>query len=125
MFFMPLLLLLLLLPGFQMKKEDCTFTAPFEIACTSNDFIHALVVYFDVSFGASHKACGFTTHPKARNTHWKQTVFYLDQPITCCEGERLFGTISTTCVAWLCALRLIFALQSSYLLREEGPGKLV
>ena len=81
-----------------MKKEDCTFTAPFEVVCTANDYIHALVVYFDISFGASHKPCGFSTHPKAKSTHWKQTVMYLDHPITCCEGERLSGTITTACV---------------------------
>mmetsp|Transcript_5695 Transcript_5695/g.14417 ORF Transcript_5695/g.14417 Transcript_5695/m.14417 type:complete len:332 (+) Transcript_5695:264-1259(+) len=79
----------------KMVKDDCTFSAPFQLECTRNDYIHALVVYFDVDFGACHKQCGFSTSPGCRTTHWKQTVFYLQEPITVCEGERLSGTIST------------------------------
>lgn len=84
-----------------MSKEDCTFTAPFEITSKANDYIHALVVYFDVFFGASHKPCGFSTSPSCRQTHWKQTVFYLDHSIAVCEGERITGTISTK---YVCAI---------------------
>lgn len=28
-----------------------------------------------------------------RYTHWKQTVFYLQEPITICQGEVLEGTL--------------------------------
>jgi protein arginine N-methyltransferase 1 len=78
-----------------MVKEDCAFTAPFELECTRNDYIHALVVYFDVDFGACHKQCGFSTSPASRTTHWKQTVFYLNEAIVVNEGEKLTGMIST------------------------------
>merc|ERR1711976_1470 len=78
-----------------MVKEDASFMADFEVVAKANDYFHALVVYFDIFFGASHKPCGFSTHPSMRHTHWKQTVFYLDHALPCCEGERLWGTIAT------------------------------
>lgn len=36
----------------------------------------------------------FSTSPFARNTHWKQTVFYLPDTLTVCAGEEVCGTIS-------------------------------
>lgn len=32
--------------------------------------------------------------PKARATHWKQSVMYLEDTICICEGEVLKGTLS-------------------------------
>jgi len=78
-----------------MVKEDCVFTVPYQLTVACNDYIHALVVHFDIFFGACHKPVGFSTSPSARQTHWKQTVFYLDHAIAACEGEKLWGTIST------------------------------
>lgn len=77
-----------------MSKEDATFTAPFKLTATKNDYVHALVAYFDVSFGACHKPVRFSTSPGSRATHWKQTVFYLEDTLTVCEGEELSGTLS-------------------------------
>jgi protein arginine N-methyltransferase 1 len=44
-----------------MASGDASFTAPFKIVATRNDFIHALVAYFDVSFSKCHKPTGFST----------------------------------------------------------------
>lgn len=74
--------------------EDCTFTSPFELVAKRNDYIHALVAYFDTHFSTGHKPNMFSTSPAAQQTHWKQTVFYLPEEITICEGERLKGTLS-------------------------------
>jgi hypothetical protein len=52
-----------------------------------NDYVHALVGYFDVSFKACHKTIQFSTGPLARSTHWKQTVFYLEDTLTVRQGE--------------------------------------
>lgn len=79
-----------------MKKEDATFRAPFTLTASRNDYIHALVAYFDVSFTCGHKPIGFTTSPRARSTHWKQTVFYLEDTITICQGESVTGILSCT-----------------------------
>ncbi len=64
-----------------MRKEDATFKVPFSLTLQRNDYIHALVAYFDVSFTAGHKPVSFTTSPRARPTHWKQTVFYLENTL--------------------------------------------
>lgn len=56
-----------------------------------NDYVHALVGYFDVSFKACHKAIGFSTSPQARSTHWKQTVFYLEDTLTVGGRRREVG----------------------------------
>lgn len=34
---------------------------------------------------------GFSTAPEAPYTHWKQTVFYLQDYITCKKGDEVFG----------------------------------
>lgn len=80
----------------KMSSGDTSFSAPFKLFANRNDFIHALVAYFDVSFTKCHKPIGFSTGPKARPTHWKQTVMYLEDVITICEGEVLTGTMSVT-----------------------------
>jgi protein arginine N-methyltransferase 1 len=72
-----------------MKKEDATFAAPFSLTVTRNDYVHALVAYFDVEFGDCHKPVGFSTAPRARSTHWKQTVFYLEDTLIVHQGEAL------------------------------------
>lgn len=77
----------------KMVSGDASFSASFKLFANRNDFIHALVAYFDVSFTKCHKPTGFSTGPKARPTHWKQTVMYLEDVITICEGEFLTGTM--------------------------------
>lgn len=47
-----------------MKKEDATFRVPFKLTANRNDFIHAIVAYFDVSFTHGHKPIGFSTSPR-------------------------------------------------------------
>lgn len=142
-----------------MKLEDLTFTSPFCLQVKKNDYIHALVTYFNIEFTRCHKRTGFSTSqylffflstfvatlyvhiiqydpilfikminfkyftvlsikmpfsgnvsilivtfdwniifaslgPESPYTHWKQTVFYLDDYLTVKTGEEIFGTIS-------------------------------
>lgn len=72
-----------------MTKEDAAFSSEFELKATRNDYVHALVAYFDVTFGGCHKSVGFSTGPGSRPTHWKQTVLYLDEPVVLCAGEKM------------------------------------
>jgi len=44
-----------------MVSGDTSFTAPFKLVAERDDFIHALVAYFDVSFTKCHKLTGFST----------------------------------------------------------------
>ncbi|CAL5186368.1 unnamed protein product [Lathyrus oleraceus] len=78
----------------KMSSGDCSFTAPFKLVASRDDFIHALVAYFDVSFTKCHKLMGFSTGPRSRGTHWKQTVLYLEDVLTICEGETIVGSLT-------------------------------
>lgn len=110
---------------YTVKAEDLTFTSPFCLQVKRNDYIHALVTYFNIEFTRCHKRTGFSTSqsilplwtfgdwlptvkvsalinlrsphytgPESPYTHWKQTVFYLDDYLTVKTGEEIFGTIS-------------------------------
>ncbi|KAG8049615.1 hypothetical protein GUJ93_ZPchr0009g1190 [Zizania palustris] len=80
----------------KMTPGDASFTAPFKLVAERNDYIHALVAYFNVSFAKCHKMIGFSTGPRSKATHWKQTVMYLEDVITICEGETLTGSMTVT-----------------------------
>ncbi|GFY98434.1 arginine methyltransferase 11 [Actinidia rufa] len=80
----------------KMAPGDASFTAPFKLVAERDDYIHALVAYFDVSFTRCHKLTGFSTGPRSRATHWKQTVLYLEDVLTVCEGEALVGSMTVT-----------------------------
>uniref|UniRef100_UPI00358FC59E protein arginine N-methyltransferase 1-like n=1 Tax=Myxine glutinosa TaxID=7769 RepID=UPI00358FC59E len=74
--------------------DDLTFTSPFCLQVNRNDYIHALVAYFNIEFTKCHKRTGFSTGPDAAYSHWKQTVFYLDDYLTVRRGEELYGAIT-------------------------------
>jgi len=76
------------------KKEDLTFTSPFTLTATRNDYIHAFLAWFDITFDCTHKKTQFSTGPHAQYTHWKQTVFYTPSTIIISESEKIKGTIS-------------------------------
>merc|ERR1719273_2749642 len=52
------------------KKEEIPFTSPF------------------------HKRIGFSPSPEHQYTHWKQTVFYLEDYLTSKKGEEVTGTFT-------------------------------
>lgn len=76
---------------YTVKLEDLTFSAPFHLQCRRNDYIQALVTFFNIEFTKCHKRTGFSTDPASPYSHWKQTVFYIDEYLTCKKGEELFG----------------------------------
>ncbi|KAL3532586.1 hypothetical protein ACH5RR_006107 [Cinchona calisaya] len=80
----------------KMTAGDASFTAPFKLVAERDDYIHALVAYFDVSFTQCHKLTGFSTGPKSRATHWKQTVLYLEDMLTVCQGESIVGSMTVS-----------------------------
>lgn len=152
---------------YTVKLEDLTFTSPFCLQVKKNDYIHALVTYFNIEFTRCHKRTGFSTSqfllfcllllplfmsiqlyshcyfwlkyysyfqslgPESPYTHWKQTVFYLDDYLTVKTGEEIFGTISmkpnvknnvTNCFAKKKNCICIFAWKVIFFLFAEGPG---
>merc|ERR1711978_876965 len=59
------------------------FQSEFRIQLKRNDYVQALVTFFNIEFTHCHKRVGFSTAPEAPYTHWKQTVFYLEDYLTC------------------------------------------
>ncbi|MEQ2159455.1 Protein arginine N-methyltransferase 8-B, partial [Goodea atripinnis] len=79
---------------YTVKAEDLSFTSSFCLQIQRNDYIHALVTYFNIEFTKCHKKTGFSTAPDASYTHWKQTVFYLEDYLTVRRGEEIVGSIA-------------------------------
>lgn len=79
---------------YTVTKEELDFSSTFKVKINREDYCHALVAYFSVEFSKSHTKIGFSTGPKQQYTHWKQTVFYLDEPVACNSGEEVVGKIA-------------------------------
>lgn len=75
-------------------SANLAFSEQFSLRCQRNDFIHALIAWFDIDFTACHKPIRFSTGPHTKYTHWKQTVFYLREVLTVEEGEQVSGFLS-------------------------------
>ena len=73
---------------------DLDFRAQFCLSAARNDYVHALVAYFDCTFSCCHKPVTLSTSPRAAYTHWKQTVLYLDEVLVVNAGESLEGEIA-------------------------------
>ena len=74
-------------------EKDLSFTSDFRLRATRRDNVHAFVAYFECGFTRLPQPLGFSTSPFAKYTHWKQTIFYLKDPIQMDEGEELTGRI--------------------------------
>ena len=78
---------------YTVTASDLAFSADFALKVQRSDFVHALIAWFDIEFSKCHKPIRFSTGPHTKYTHWKQTVFYLDDAITVEQGEQIFGTL--------------------------------
>jgi protein arginine N-methyltransferase 1 len=76
------------------KVEDLKFSSKFTLRMCRNDYLHAFVSFFDIVFSKCHKSVWFSTGPYADYTHWKQTVFYLNDVLMVSEGQTLEGEIN-------------------------------
>jgi protein arginine N-methyltransferase 1 len=79
---------------YTVKPEDLTFTSSFRLHVRRDDYVQAFVSFFSVEFSKCHKRIGFSTGPENRYTHWKQTVFYLNDYLTVKKGEEVYGVFS-------------------------------
>ena len=78
---------------YTVTAADLSFQSPFTLDVRRNDFIHALIAWFDIDFTACHKPIRFSTGPHTKYTHWKQTVFYLREVLTVEQGEQVQGVL--------------------------------
>ena len=74
---------------------DLAFHLPYTLKARRSDFIHAIIAWFDIEFSACHKPILFSTGPHTKYTHWKQTVFYLQDVLTVEAGEEIKGELDT------------------------------
>lgn len=55
---------------YTVKVEDLTFTSPFCLQVKRNDYVHALVAYFNIEFTRCHKRTGFSTSERGAGPGW-------------------------------------------------------
>ncbi len=57
---------------YTVKEEDLSFSAPFHLQCLRNDYVQALVTFFNIEFTKCHKRTGFSTckHIPLRKHHF-------------------------------------------------------
>jgi type I protein arginine methyltransferase len=79
---------------YTVTPEDLSFSTPFTLQARRDDFIHALIAWFDIDFTACHKPIRFSTGPHTKYTHWKQTVFYLRDVLTVQQDEKIQGVLT-------------------------------
>jgi len=78
------------------KVEDLTFLSNFSCKIQRNDYVHAFIAWFDISFSCCHKPIYFSTSPSSKYTHWKQTVFYLKETLTVNAGDVISGNLKVS-----------------------------
>jgi protein arginine N-methyltransferase 1 len=76
------------------KVDDLSFKRPFTIKATRTDYMHAFVAWFDVEFSKCHKPIILSTAPHLPYTHWKQTIFYIEDILSITEGDTISGYLS-------------------------------
>jgi len=76
------------------KTEDLSWQKPFTCKGIRKDFMHAFIAWFDVEFSRCHKPVTISTAPASTYTHWKQTVFYLEDLLSISEGDVISGHVS-------------------------------
>jgi len=81
---------------YKVQKADLIFETPFQLSVKRDDYIQAFVTYFNIEFTKCHKRTGFSTSPESNYTHWKQTVFYIDDYLTVKRGEEITGLFRMT-----------------------------
>ncbi|ETO36231.1 hypothetical protein RFI_00831 [Reticulomyxa filosa] len=105
---------------YTVKVSDLNFTNNFVLNVKRDDYAHALVAYFDVWFSKCHTRIGFSTAPFAEYTHWKQTVFYLDESLMLEKDSKVFGTIKVEANAKN-HRDLDILIQTNYTSKQTGP----
>ncbi|XP_015284829.1 PREDICTED: protein arginine N-methyltransferase 8-like, partial [Gekko japonicus] len=76
---------------YTVKPEDLAFTSAFCLQIQRNDYVHALVTYFNIEFTKCHKKTGFSTGFKFDGHWYMDKAVRMGCSITCAASET-FGT---------------------------------
>ncbi|MBN3323739.1 ANM6 methyltransferase, partial [Atractosteus spatula] len=74
----------------QLKRVKGSFTCE----CFGSSCVNALCVWFSVNFPGEEKPLVLSTSPFKQETHWKQSVLYLDEPIDVMQDTKVEGEIT-------------------------------
>ncbi|XP_060555568.1 protein arginine N-methyltransferase 3-like [Ruditapes philippinarum] len=75
--------------------EDLQFTSIFSVKVSQTGNVTALIGFFDIFFDMNCSTkIEFSTSPDSIPTHWKQTLFLLDKPLQCQQGDILEGKLT-------------------------------
>lgn len=75
--------------------SDLDFSSEYSLKITKDHECVAISGYFDVSFERNcNRKVTFSSSPLSTTTHWKQTVFILEHPISVKKGDVLRGRIT-------------------------------
>lgn len=75
------------------KVGDLDFSSEYCLTAYKTDYIHALVGWFETYFSHGNNKVCLSTSMEMQGTHWKQSVFYVDDEIAIKKGEKLTGSI--------------------------------
>jgi protein arginine N-methyltransferase 1 len=75
-------------------KESLSFQSQFCLTALRFDYVHGLVAYFECAFTQIPRPIGFSTSPMACYTHWKQTLFYLEDTLHMTRGSQIYGCLT-------------------------------
>jgi len=76
------------------SKDDVNFSVKYQLKMRYKDRVHGLVGWFDTEFKHLKKPVMLSTSPYRPNTHWKQTVLYLEKDLNVNVGDLLEGSIA-------------------------------
>ncbi|KAJ5078122.1 protein arginine n-methyltransferase 3 [Anaeramoeba ignava] len=77
-----------------LKKEDISLKSSFILTTQKNCNLNGLVAFFTTTFSKCHKKVHFSTGPLTQQTHWRQSVFYLEEEINLKRGKTFRGVFS-------------------------------
>eukprot|EP00397_Hematodinium_sp_SG-2012_P020280 GEMP01020885.1.p1 GENE.GEMP01020885.1~~GEMP01020885.1.p1 ORF type:complete len:335 (+),score=61.00 GEMP01020885.1:305-1309(+) len=75
-------------------KQDLDFNAEFQLDVQRRDYVHAFVTWFDCTFSQCSPPIHLSTSSYDVLTHWKQTIFYFEEPHVVEAGDVLKGRIT-------------------------------
>ena len=76
------------------NKGDVQFTAAYTLHMKYTDRVHGIVAWFDTPFSNLERPVMLSTSPYKKYTHWKQTVFYMENDLDVREGDTIYGSIA-------------------------------
>lgn len=67
---------------------------PFKCECFGSAAVNALCVWFTVTFPCEDKPLILSTSPFKQETHWKQALLYLDEPVDVMQDTAVMGEVN-------------------------------